>query len=194
MNRFIVATLGVCCLGLMSAFGAEPQAQTQTQRQPQAGPAAPATDASAAEPAVQTSSAANVPGKGKGQGNGKSAPGKPADGSKAHDYIELETMQVTGNRELPNVMYVVPWKKPDLGDFAGRPPKSLLDEMLAPVDRDVFQRQNRYFAALQPDAAGGGAGRGAAPAAPGAKPAAPASAPAAPVTGPVSGPGSGDEK
>ena len=199
MNRFIIATLGVCSLGLVSAFGAEPQAQTQSQAAPAVAPAAaparPATDASAAEPAVQTSSAANVPGKGKGQGAGKSAPGKAADGSKAHDYIELETMQVTGNRELPNVMYVVPWKKPDLGDFAGRPPKSLLDEMLAPVDRDVFQRQNRYFAALQPDAAAGGAaGKGAAPAVPGAKPATPATAPAAPDAGPVTGPGNGDEK
>ena len=195
MNRLIVATLGVCSLGLARAYGAEPQEQTQPQTAPAVAPATaparPATDASAAEPAVQTSSAANVPGKAKGQGAGKSAPGKPADGSKAHDYIELETMQVTGNRELPNVMYVVPWKKPDLGDFAGRPPKSLLDEMLAPVDRDVFLRQNRYFAALQPDAAGGGAaGKGAAPAVPGAKPATPATAPVAPVTGP----GSGDEK
>jgi len=68
------------------------------------------------------------------------------------DRVELENTQITGNRELPRVMYVVPWKKPDLGEFAGRPPKSLLDEVLAPVDRDVFQRQNRYFGALQPDA------------------------------------------
>jgi hypothetical protein len=46
-------------------------------------------------------------------------------------------------------MYVVPWKRPDIGDMNGRPPKSLIDEALAPVDRDVFRRQNRYFAALQ---------------------------------------------
>jgi hypothetical protein len=39
-----------------------------------------------------------------------------------------------------------------LGDFGGRPAQSLLDELLAPVDRDVFKRQNRYFEALQPDA------------------------------------------
>lgn len=69
------------------------------------------------------------------------------------DHIDLGATQVTGNRELPNVMYVVPWKRPDLGEFAGRPPKSLLDELLAPVDREVFRRQNRYFAALHPDAA-----------------------------------------
>jgi hypothetical protein len=50
-------------------------------------------------------------------------------------------------------MYVVPWKKPDLGDFGGRPAKSLLDELLQPLDRDVFKRQVRYYDALQPDAA-----------------------------------------
>jgi hypothetical protein len=86
------------------------------------------------------------------------------------DEIDLGATQVTGNRELPNVMYVVPWKRPDLGEFAGRPPKSLLDELLAPVDRDVFRRQNRYFAALHPDVA-----------------TPPAAAPATPVTKPASG-------
>jgi len=100
----------------------------------------------------------------------------PKAGTHAQDRIELEATQITGNRELPNVMYVVPWKKPDLGDFAGRPPKSLLDELLAPVDREVFQRQNRYFAALQPDAATSTA--------PGAVPAAaPAAVPVVPVSG-----------
>jgi hypothetical protein len=78
-------------------------------------------------------------------------------GGRVMDRVELENTQITGNRELPRVMYVVPWKKPDLGEFAGRPPKSLLDELLTPVDRDVFKRQNRYFAALQPDAAAGAA-------------------------------------
>ncbi|MFI4914411.1 MAG: hypothetical protein ACHQAR_04395 [Steroidobacterales bacterium] len=84
-------------------------------------------------------------------------------GPKASDRLELQASQITGNRELPRVMYVVPWRKPDLGQFAGRPPNSLLDEVLAPVDRDVFRRQNRYYAALQPDTT----------------PAAPAAAPAA---------------
>jgi hypothetical protein len=93
----------------------------------------------------------------------------------AHDQIVLDATQITGNRELPKVMYVVPWKRPDLGDFAGRPAKSLIDEALAPVDRDVFRRQNRYFAALQADSA--------------ARPAAP-TVPAVPAAAPVSG----DEK
>jgi hypothetical protein len=77
----------------------------------------------------------------------------PATRAPSADRIELGTTQVTGNSELPRVMYVVPWKRAELGDLAGRPAKSLLDEVLAPVDRDVFRRQNRYYDALRPDAA-----------------------------------------
>jgi hypothetical protein len=69
--------------------------------------------------------------------------------SNARDEIQLDTTQITGNKELPKVMYIVPWKRPDIGDLGGGPAKSLIDEALAPVDRDVFRRQNRYFAALQ---------------------------------------------
>ncbi len=94
------------------------------------------------------------------------AAGAPA---RAQDRIELETTQISGNRELPKVMYVVPWRKPDLGDFSGRPPNSLLDEALAPVDRDVFRRQNRYYASLASQAAVPGPQPGA-PAAPAAPP------------------------
>ena len=128
------------------------------------------------EPAVNTSSAAVAPAtptSAKPAARPAAAPAAPTAPartpagakSRAMDEIDLGATQVTGNRELPNVMYVVPWKRPDLGEFAGRPPKSLLDELLAPVDRDVFRRQNRYFAALHPDAA-------VQPAAPATKPAA----------------------
>jgi hypothetical protein len=71
--------------------------------------------------------------------------------SQAMDRLELESTTITGNRELPKVMYVVPWKKADLGDLKGRPPNSLLDEVLAPVDRDVFRRELAYFGALGTD-------------------------------------------
>ena len=65
--------------------------------------------------------------------------------------MELDATSVTGNRELPKVLYIVPWKKADLGDLVGKPMNSLVDEILAPVDRDVFKRQLRYNGALQPD-------------------------------------------
>ncbi len=50
------------------------------------------------------------------------------------------------------MLYIVPWKRSDLGDLVGKPVNSLLDEVLTPVDRDVFQRENRYFRALTPGA------------------------------------------
>jgi len=111
---------------------------------------APATAQSAAE-----QSAAAKAANGAKPAVAKSAAPKAADAksSATPDKIQLDTTQITGNKELPKVMYVVPWKKSDLGDFGGRPAKSLLDEVLAPVDRDVFRRQTRYYNALQPDAA-----------------------------------------
>jgi hypothetical protein len=69
--------------------------------------------------------------------------------SKSSDRIELGSTQISGNRELPKVMYVVPWRRADPGDFSGRPPNSLLDEALTPVDRDVFRRQNSYYGAVR---------------------------------------------
>src|SRR5262249_15907051 len=74
-----------------------------------------------------------------------------ARGAKGPDRVELETTEITGNRELPKVLYIVPWKRSDLGDLVGKPPNSLLDDVLQPIDRDVFLRQNRYYDALKPD-------------------------------------------
>ena len=82
-------------------------------------------------------------------------PPAQADGkrSNAKDRLDLDSTQITGNRELPKVLYIVPWRSAELGDLVGRPVNSLLDEVLEPVDRDVFRRQNRYFEALQPNSA-----------------------------------------
>ena len=62
------------------------------------------------------------------------------------DQADLDRSQIIGNRELPKVTYIVPWKKPGAGDLSGRPLVSVLDEALAPVDREVFRRQTRYDA------------------------------------------------
>jgi hypothetical protein len=81
------------------------------------------------------------------EGASKSAPPKKA----GADRLQLDATDITGNRELPKVLYIVPWKRSDLGDLLGKPPNSLLDEVLQPVDRDVFKRENRYYDALKPD-------------------------------------------
>jgi hypothetical protein len=64
----------------------------------------------------------------------------------APDQADLDRSQIIGNRELPKVTYLVPWKKPGAGDLSGRPLVSVLDEALSPVDREVFRRQTRYDA------------------------------------------------
>jgi hypothetical protein len=117
----------------------EPAVDTSAAPRPAPAPAA-APAASATAPAAAAKAPARPP----------AAGARP--GAKSADRVDLEATQITGNRELPRVMYVVPWKKSDPGDLGGRPAKSLLDEVLAPVDRDVFQRQNRYYDALKPDA------------------------------------------
>jgi len=62
----------------------------------------------------------------------------------AADRADLEGTSIIGSRELPKVTYIVPWKKPEVGDLVGKPVESLLDEALAPVDREVFRRQVEY--------------------------------------------------
>lgn len=69
------------------------------------------------------------------------------------DRLELGSTVVTGNRELPKVMYIVPWKRADLGSPGGRPLNSLIEEVLTPVDRGSFEREVEYFRALEPAAA-----------------------------------------
>ena len=70
---------------------------------------------------------------------------EPAVAGEQLDRLELDSSAVKGNQELPKVLYIVPWKDSDIGDLAGRPANSLLDEVLAPLDREVFRRQVRYF-------------------------------------------------
>jgi hypothetical protein len=85
----------------------------------------------------------------------KGAP-KPPNGV---DRLDLGTATVTGDREQPKVMYIVPWKKSDIGDMGGKPMNSLLDEVLAPVDREVFRRQVDYYGVIKADASQNGASK-----------------------------------
>jgi len=72
-------------------------------------------------------------------------------GSQVMDRMELGRTEITGNQELPKVLYIVPWQKSDPGDLMGRPVNTLLDEVLAPLDREEFIRQVDYYNDLYGD-------------------------------------------
>jgi hypothetical protein len=111
------------------------------------------TSAPAPAPASQAP-AASVPAAAPAGAKPAATANKPAAAKgNAKDRLDLDSTQITGNRELPKVLYIVPWRNAELGDLVGRPVNSLLDEVLEPVDRDVFRRQNRYFEALQQNGA-----------------------------------------
>ena len=61
------------------------------------------------------------------------------------DEIDLGRTEITGNQELPKVLYILPWKKSDPGELMGRPVNILFDEVLAPIDRSEFIRQVDYY-------------------------------------------------
>jgi len=94
-----------------------------------------ASDADELEPAVDTStSSEDIT--------------RSTSGSRVMDSIELGRTEITGNQELPKVLYIVPWKKADPGDMMGKPVNTLIDEVLAPIDREEFIRQVDYYGDL----------------------------------------------
>ena len=68
--------------------------------------------------------------------------------AKAVDRLQLDATAVTGNRELPKVMSIVPWKNAEPPSGPDRPMGSLVDELLAPLDRDEFRREITYYGDL----------------------------------------------
>ena len=73
---------------------------------------------------------------------------RTTDGNQVMDEIDLGRTEITGNQELPTVMYIVPWQKSDPGQLLGRPVNSLLEEVMAPIDRSEFMRQVDYYGDL----------------------------------------------
>ena len=62
----------------------------------------------------------------------------------AEEVINMEGTTVVGNRELPKVLYIVPWQQAELPDVSELPLNGLINDALSPVDRDVFQRQVKF--------------------------------------------------
>jgi hypothetical protein len=131
-------TLGVMVVVMVCAAPAFGQGQPQDDLQPRVN-----TSAMPSQPAAVSSAPVAA--------KAVAPAGKAGKAGKANDRLDLDTTQITGNKELPKVMYVVPWKHSDLGDLTGKPANSLVDEVLQPVDRDVFNREERYYHTVAPE-------------------------------------------
>jgi hypothetical protein len=117
MRKITVPLLGAVLFASVAVQSAEPSAPT-------------ASKAATAAPVARTASTGKVG-------------ARPTD--RAMDRLELDSTAITGNRELPKVMSIVPWKPAEPPAGPDRPMGSLVEEVLAPVDRDEFRREITYF-------------------------------------------------
>lgn len=67
----------------------------------------------------------------------------------AEDRLELDATSIQGSRELPKVLYIVPWKSARLGSLSGGAGSGSFDTAMEALDRDVFRRQVEYYSMLR---------------------------------------------
>lgn len=53
-------------------------------------------------------------------------------------------MSIVGNNETPKSLYIVPWKSSEIGGETSLR-SSLLNDSMAPVDREVFKRELDFY-------------------------------------------------
>ncbi|MES9946490.1 MAG: hypothetical protein ABW080_16175 [Candidatus Thiodiazotropha sp.] len=59
--------------------------------------------------------------------------------------LDLEGTAIFGNKESPNILYVVPWRSAKRLTNMMPPETGRRDELFAPLDRDVFRRQIDWY-------------------------------------------------
>ena len=69
-------------------------------------------------------------------------------GAQAQERIELEGTTITGNKELPRVLYIVPWKTAERFEIDSPPIASIMERRLELLDRSAFRRTIRYHEAI----------------------------------------------
>ncbi len=62
----------------------------------------------------------------------------------AEERINMDAMSIIGNKELPNVLYILPWKQANLPEMVELPLSSLINDALQPVDRQTMLRRQYY--------------------------------------------------
>ncbi|MET0027640.1 MAG: hypothetical protein ABW101_08380 [Candidatus Thiodiazotropha sp.] len=65
--------------------------------------------------------------------------------ARAEQRLDLEGTAIFGNKESPNVLYVVPWRSAKRLTSMMPPEIGRQQELLSPLDRDVFRRQIDWY-------------------------------------------------
>jgi hypothetical protein len=71
------------------------------------------------------------------------ATAQDAETDKKQDAKEMSGMSIVGNDEAPKSLYIVPWKRSEIGVETSL--NTLLNDGDMPVDRDVFKRQLEFY-------------------------------------------------
>jgi len=141
------ATLLIIAVGAAVGIARAQTAAPRPERSAQAA-GVPATRAAGAparplKPARQLRPSPGV------RSRGRSAGAARGSAAQRNAVLDLGATDITGNKELPKVMVIVPWKDASGADGVIKPTDSLMNEVLGPVDRGVFQRRIRYYGQLR---------------------------------------------
>ena len=71
-------------------------------------------------------------------------------------FAQNEGTTIIGTKEAPTVLNVVPWQNVELNldawNLRPSPARSVLEDSLKPIDKDVLRREVEYFNLLQDSA------------------------------------------
>jgi hypothetical protein len=65
--------------------------------------------------------------------------------SLAEQRLEMDGTAIIGNKELPKVLYIVPWKSSEAVSMHTPAFNSVLDETFQVVERSSFKRELEYY-------------------------------------------------
>lgn len=63
--------------------------------------------------------------------------------------LDLDTISIQGNPEMPRIVYLTGWRKPLKGDILQQTLQSRHSSDITTIDRDVLRRQAMYYQKLE---------------------------------------------
>jgi len=66
----------------------------------------------------------------------------------AQERLQMEGIEIIGNRELPRVLYIVPWKAAERFEIESPPVASIMEQKLTRLERPSFKRKIHYHEAI----------------------------------------------